>query len=369
MILVRRSHFETLAPVCPVCAIRERRSTLEIATVLREEPGHVVEGIVRCTEPACLSEFPIVDGILYLLSGLRELVARDIDQILARDDVSSDLESLLGDCCGPGSRFDSKRQQLSTYGWDHWADLDPAEETSATGARPGATVRLLAAGLERAGELPPGPVLDLGCAVGRAAFELAAAARGPVLGIDLNTAMLRLAVGALRRGRVRYPRRRVGMVYESREFGVSLASSGQVDFWACDAEALPFPAGSFAAVVGLNFLDSVRSPVAALASLMRVLVPGGKAILACPYDWSPAATLLESWIGGHSQRGAHRGASEQMLRLLLTPGAHPASLDRVRIIAEEEALPWHARLHDRSTVDYRTHLVVVEKLPVIASDG
>ncbi len=69
----------------------------------------------------------------------------------------------------------------------------------------------------------------------------------------------------------------------------------------------------------------------------------------------------EAWIGGHSQRGVHRGSSEHLLRSLLTPGAHPAAIDGVRIIADDESLPWRVRLHDRSAVDYRTHLIVAEK--------
>lgn len=364
---MRRSHFEALAPICPVCLADERESPLELGTVLVEEPEHLVEGIVRCTEPSCLSEYPIVDGVPFILPNLRELVAGAFGQITARDDLSGEMESLLGDCCGPGSPFDTTRQQLSSYGWDHWADLDPQEADCAPEQEPGSLVRLLEEALARAGELPFGPVLELGCSVGRGTFELAGRTGAPtveiVLGIDLNVAMLRLAARVLQSGRVRYPRRRGGLVYDLREFEVQQPAGERVDFWACDAAALPFEAGRFGLVVGLNFLDSAQSPVDALTSVSRVLAPGGKAVLACPYDWSPGVTPVEAWVGGHSQRGKWRGSPEEVLRSLLTPGAHPASIEGLRIVTEAADLPWRVRLHDRSAVDYRCHLIVAEKVP------
>ena len=84
------------------------------------------------------------------------------------------------------------------------------------------------------------------------------------------------------------------------------------------------------------------------------MAPGGQLILATPWDWSPAATAVEGWLGGHSQRGGNRGAAEPVLRRLLSS----AGLD---IIAERQRQPWRVRLHDRAVVEYETHLVVARK--------
>ncbi|HSG38943.1 MAG TPA: methyltransferase domain-containing protein [Thermoanaerobaculia bacterium] len=353
---MRRRHLEALRPLCPVCrAGGNGEVPLSLANVFKEDDGHVVEGLLRCPTPACQREYPILDGLPLLLADLRGYVAGAIDQINAREDFDAVTESLLGDCCGPGSSFDATRQHLSTYAWDHYADLDPEEGSSDAGS----VLRVLTRGLDLAGEIPPGPILDLGCAVGRSSFGLAGGDR-LVLGIDLGYAMLRMASGVLRQARARYPRRRVGIVYDRRDFPVSFPHAETVDFWLCDATDLPFPEGTFAAVVGLNILDCVADPHGLLASLPRLLKAGGKAILSTPYDWSPRATPLGAWIGGHSQRGGHGGASEPVLRALLTPGAHPASIERLRIVAEEASLPWRVRMHERSSVEYRVDLVVVE---------
>lgn len=355
---MRRRHLETLAPVCPVCrAGGSGEIPLALAAVLREEGEHVVEGILRCPSPGCQREYPVLDGVPLLLANLRAYVAGSIDQWNAREDLDGTTESLLGDCCGPGSAFDATRQHLSIYAWDHYGDLDPSEPPG-----PGSALRVLKRGLGLAGEIPEGPILDLGCAVGRTTFELAARTDRLVVGVDLHAAMLRLAAGALRRGRVRYPRRRVGVVYDRRDVPASFPGAERADFWACDATGLPFPAGTFAAIVGLNVLDCVAAPHGLLSALPRLLAPGGKAILSTPYDWSPGATPIESWLGGHSQRGDTAGASEPVLRALLTPGAHPASVEGLRIVAEEPGVPWRVRLHDRAAMEYRVHLVVCRSL-------
>jgi len=332
---------------------------LSISRSEREQPGHLIEGVLGCTNPACLREYPILDGLPLLVSDIRSFVQHNLLALGWRDDLSECTESILGDCCGPGSGFDTIRQHLSYYAWDHYGDRDPREVPDEP--RPGATVRLLHRGLELLPGTPTGPILDIGCSVGRTSFALAERFQQTVLGIDLNHAMLRLAARVLHRGQVAYPRRRVGLVYDRREFSVEFASKERVDFWACDALALPFADASCALVVCLNVLDSIASPLELLRSLARVLQPGGMALLACPYDWSPAATPVEAWLGGHSQRGPHRGASEPLLRGLLTPGAHPEAIASLHIVAELDDLPWQVRLHDRAAVTYRVHLVAVQK--------
>jgi SAM-dependent methyltransferase len=183
-----------------------------------------------------------------------------------------------------------------------------------------------------------------------------------VLGVDLNLSMLRLAQSALQRGVVEYPRRRTGVVYDRRRVPLSFPCADQVDFWACDVAALPFADGSFALSTALNLIDCVGAPRDVLAEAARVLRPGGKAIISSPYDWSPAATPIEGWLGGHSQRSPGRGQSEPVLRALLTPGAHPASIGTLTIESEIDSVPWQVRLHDRSTVHYRAHLVIAGKV-------
>jgi SAM-dependent methyltransferase len=357
---MRRRHFEVLRPVCPVCRTSSgQEHPLQLAAVARAEGEVVIEGMLHCPNRDCRREYPILDGVPLLVPAIRAYVSDQLLALLARDDLSADSESLIGDCCGPGSPLDQLRQLLSCYVRDHYGDLDPQE--SAAEPRPGSALRTLEAGLDLLGPLPGGPVLDLGCAVGRTSLALAQRGDGLVLGVDLNFAMLRLAAGVLHRGTVRYPRRRVGLAFDRREFPAHFAASERVDFWACDVQALPFAAGSFGLAVGLNVLDCVPSPHGLLTETARVLARDGAAVLTTPYDWSPTATPVEAWLGGHSQRAEGGGAAEPVLRALLTRSAHPQSVPGLQLVAEADALPWHVRLHERSTVNYRVHLVLARR--------
>jgi SAM-dependent methyltransferase/uncharacterized protein YbaR (Trm112 family) len=365
---VRPGHFDALTPFCPVCRPPDGPGApLRTAHVVKEENGHIVEGVLHCTNQSCLREFPILDGIPILVTNIRQYLADNILTVYGRRDLSPFAESILGDCCGPGSIYEQTRQQLSSYSWDHYGDLDPAEGEEEP--HPGSMLRNLdaAGSLIQAPDLdgqiaPQTSVIDAGCSVGRSSFALAEKGAGLVLGVDLNFAMLRLASEVLRHGRVRYSRRRLGLVYEQREFPARFENMERVDFWACDAAALPLPPGKFSLAVSLNVLDCVYAPRELLVSLARVLQERGKVVLACPYDWSAAATPLEAWLGGHSQRSPTAGSSEAVLRSLLTPGAHPSSLGTLKLMAEREGLPWHVRLHDRSTMTYRLHMVAAEKV-------
>ena len=358
---MRRRHFEALRPVCPVCrAVDGNGFSLHIAQVAHEQDEHIIEGALHCSNQNCLREYPIVDGVPLIVANIRQYVSENVLVIYGRRDLSDFVESMLGDCCGPGSAFDQTRQHLSSYTWDHYGDLDPNEPAGEP--QPGAMLGNLKTGLELAEPVPPGPVIDVGCSVGRGSFALAERGAELVLGVDLNFGMLRLASEVLRQSVVRYPRRRAGLVYERREFPARFANQDTVDFWACDATALPFPAGTFSLAVNMNLLDCVGAPRELLTSLARMLKGCGKVILTCPYDWSPGATPMEAWLGGHSQRSPLAGSCEAVLRTLLTAGAHPSSINTLKLIAERDNLPWQVRLHDRSTMAYKVHLVVAERV-------
>ena len=373
---MRLELFELLRPICPVCRLAGRPpAVLGLEVIERQRDNDVEEGLLRCGEQACRHEFPILDGVPLIVPQLREYVRGWIERIRSREAFSEAVESLLGDCCGAGTSFEDERQRLSSYAWDHWGDQDPQEARDAEAAgdhghaAPGSVQRLLtsglAAGLAAAAALPAGPAVDMGCAVGRTTFELASQLERPVLGIDLDLSMLRLARQIRDGGEVCYPRRRVGLAYDRRSFSISPqlreASAGRIDFWCCDATVLPFAGEQFAIASSLNLLDCVASPISHLREIARCLQRHGCGIVASPYDWSAAATPVEAWLGGHSQRGAGRGSSEQLVRDLLTPGAHPAAVEGLRIVAEPPQCGWQVRLHERAVMQYRSDLLVVEK--------
>lgn len=354
-------HFTAAAPVCPVCAHAGRPAApLVVAHVSAGSDTEIDQGILHC--PACRHEFPVLCGVPVIVPQVATLLAERGLELMLRDDVAPMLESLLGDAIGPDSWFDVTRQVQSTYAWDGYADLDPAEPPPADDSpRPGAARRCLRRLLDLAPpQTPPQLVLDLGCAAGRTGFDLADAFPSAlVLGLDVHLGLLRLAQRA-RAGHISYPRRRIGLAYDRRRFDVTLPHADRVDFWAADAASLPFAAASAGLCVALNLLDCVPDPRALLESLAHVTRPGGRILLATPYDWSTRATPMAAWLGGHSQRAPHGGAGEAFLHALIAGEAGHA-IPGLALCGEEAAWPWQTRLHERSAVSYRTHLVGLER--------
>ncbi|MCA9188139.1 MAG: methyltransferase domain-containing protein [Pirellulaceae bacterium] len=367
---MRRDTFELLQPVCPVCRGADQGEwPLRLDAVMVESEQHILEGLLVCSNSACQREYPIIDGIPILVPNIRAYISDNIMSIVGRRDFSEVTDSVLGDCCGPGSMFDVLRQHLSSYAEDHYGELDTARTANDTREQNSGVATALRDLVNAADTLtdetlpvdppPDGPLLDVGCSVGRTTFELAAMKRQPVVGIDLNFSMLRTAAAVLQRGEVAYPVRRVGLVYDRRSFAVDFPHAERVDFWACDALALPFRDDTFAGIVGLNVLDCVLSPVDFLRSLGRVVQGEGNVLLSCPFDWAPSATPVEQWLGGHSQRAVDRGSSEAVLQRWLGSNDDPWGT-KLRLLDAAEGPVWNVRLHDRSQMQYRNYRIILK---------
>ncbi len=355
---MRRRHFEAFRPVCPVCLRRGAgHHPLVIALVAEEAGADIRAGLLHCPNPPCQHEYPIIDGMPLIVPELRRLLADRGVEVMVRSDLPAPLESLLGDAIGPDSWLDALRQTVSTYAWDAWAAMDPAEQPDPNGPQPGAVRRCLQQLVAMAGPAPAGLVVDAGCGAGGSTAALAAADPDAlVLGCDIHLATLRVARRTVVDGQLRYARRRIGLVYDRREAAIAVPGAERIDFWACDANCLPFAPAGIARIAALNLLDCVPDPPGLLAALSAQLLPQGQLLLATPFDWATRATPQEMWLGGHSQRGEGAGAAEpQLARVLAMQG-------QLAVLAQQPDWPWQTRLHDRSHVAYRTLLLAAQRL-------
>jgi SAM-dependent methyltransferase/uncharacterized protein YbaR (Trm112 family) len=360
---MRIAHFETLKPVCPRCKVeRQSISPLVIANVTDQQDDMIIDGILRCQDNRCLAQFPIIDGIPIIFNNIHQYINDNFYQITVRSDLSSTAEAILGDIAGPGSDFNRMRHYLSMYCWDHYGDKAPEGEFGHLSEKtvPGSLVNCLNAGMTLLKDKPGAPMIDIGCAVGRCTFELAANNPGLILGIDLNFSLLRIAQHILRENHVTFPLRRSGVVYDRHQYGVEFENKECVDFWACDALAPPFESGSFYFANCLNVFDAVSAPRKLLVAIRNILKTGGKAILATPYDWTPP-TPMQNWVGGHSQLGPEGGAPEPLVRQMLSPQENPQAVKDLFLVGEIEHHPWDLRIHNRHTASYSVHIFACEK--------
>ena len=213
-----------------------------------------------------------MDGLPLLVPDLQQLVNDQGWALWMRRDLNLDLQDVLLENSGTGSAGDVLRQQVSCYASDHFGDAadDCGKNTDGISS-------LLDCLIQKCcGELT-GPLLDVGCSVGRSTFELASRLKTSVIGLDLNVAMLRMAHEIAVTGVARFLKRRNGTHYQPCEVPVESA-----------------------------------------------------------------------WLGGRRKAADPAMALRQILADI---GGGCLTVE-----AEEPDIAWKVRLHDRSTMEYRTHL-------------
>jgi 5-histidylcysteine sulfoxide synthase/putative 4-mercaptohistidine N1-methyltranferase len=152
-----------------------------------------------------------------------------------------------------------------------------------------------------------GHALDLGCAVGRSAFELASGGFERVTGLDFSTRFFRLAARMQEEGYLRYAFHEEGEVFSFHE--ISLSQFGlegireQVKFYQADACNLPEKFTGYDLVLAANLIDRLYSPRRFLSSIHERMNPGALLLITSPYTWLEEFTKKEEWLGGYREAG------------------------------------------------------------------
>lgn len=153
---------------------------------------------------------------------------------------------------------------------------------------------------------PAAKALDLGCATGRATFELARHF-DHVTGIDFSARFIGLALKLAQQGVLRYTMATEGdlISYQERQ----LAALGldqvvdKVAFWQGDACNLKPQFTGYDFILAANLIDRLYSPRQFLSSIHERLNVGGVLMLTSPYTWQEEHTPREEWIGGYKKDG------------------------------------------------------------------
>ncbi len=149
-------------------------------------------------------------------------------------------------------------------------------------------------------------LLDVGCGTGWAVLEAARLPVGLACGIDLSP----------------------GMVARAREKAHGLSN---VEFRVADAEAIPYPAESFDAVISTNSFHHYSDPLKALAEIHRVLRHEGQLII---FD-SNRAGCLWVWIWDRMLRIFERGHVQYYTDRELFSLISKAGYTKVKVINSE----------------------------------
>lgn len=143
--------------------------------------------------------------------------------------------------------------------------------------------------------------LDIGCALGRASFELGKA-YSEVLGIDFSARFIQIASELKKTGRARYQIPTEGDLQEYRQIDLSdaveLNDSNHIHFYQGDACNLSKKYGKFDLILAANLIDWLDHPEKFLTNIGDFLNPEGYLVLASPYTWKEKSTKKKRWLGG-----------------------------------------------------------------------
>jgi putative 4-mercaptohistidine N1-methyltranferase len=187
------------------------------------------------------------------------------------------------------------------------------------------------------GDKPARTALDLGCATGRATFELARHFQH-VTGIDFSARFIGIGTQLAEQGSLRYTLVEEGelVAYKERTLAeLDLAEvAGKVEFYQGDACNLKPHFAGYDLILAANLIDRLYSPTRFLSSVHERLNPGGLLLIASPYTWLAEHTKREEWIGGFKQAGENFTTLDGLKAML---GKH------FRLVGEAQAVPFVIR--------------------------
>jgi putative 4-mercaptohistidine N1-methyltranferase len=196
--------------------------------------------------------------------------------------------------------------------------------------------------------LPPQPqALDLGCAVGRATFELARWC-SPVIGVDFSERFITIAghlkkngsflFGCVEEGDLTHPCQAVVPPDIDRT---------RVQFERGDAMDLRKDIGKFDVVLMANLIDRLGNPRRCLGKVKDLLNPGGQLIVTSPYTWNVEYTPKENWLGGFERDGG-RVRTMSTLSELLSPDFQCGPRKNLSFLIREHARKFQLGISEAS---------------------
>lgn len=153
---------------------------------------------------------------------------------------------------------------------------------------------------------PKRKALDLGCATGRATFELAKYFNH-VTGVDFSARFINVGVQLASGETLRYTLADEGELvsYKSRSLAdLGLAETkDNVEFSQGDACNLKTIFTGYDFILAANLIDRLYNPAKFLSAIHERLNIGGILMLTSPYTWLAEHTPREDWVGGFKKDG------------------------------------------------------------------
>lgn len=186
-----------------------------------------------------------------------------------------------------------------------------------------------------------GRALDIGCATGRASFELARYF-DRVVGIDYSARFIDVALQLTSGQDFRYVTQEEGDLVEYRQvrlkdFDLGAEQAERIQFMQGDACNLKPQQAGYDLVLASNLIDRLRQPKRFLQDITGMINPGGVLLLSSPYTWLEEYTPKENWLGGIRENGEALTTYQTLQRLLAADFEEIAAPQDVPFVIRETA--------------------------------
>ena len=186
----------------------------------------------------------------------------------------------------------------------------------------------------------PNKALDLGCATGRASFELARTF-DVVEGVDFSARFIGVGVKLKNDGYVAYASKTEGDLAERKK--VTIEDLGyenlreKVSFWQGDACNLKPNYNSYDLVMATNLIDRLYNPKLFLEDIKNRINSGGILMLTSPYTWQESSTKKEFWLGGYKDESGKEVKTLDTLKEILGDEFELIHVEDLEFVIKESA--------------------------------
>ena len=182
--------------------------------------------------------------------------------------------------------------------------------------------------------------LDLGCATGRASFELAKSFES-VEGVDFSVRFVQVGAKLKADGYVAFSVTQEGDLQEHKKLSIEeLGYEGlreKVSFWQGDACNLKPNFTNYDLIMATNLIDRLYNPKLFLESVAERLESGGVLVITSPYTWQESSTKKEFWLGGYRDENGKEIRTIERLKELLDEDFELIHLQDVEFVIQETA--------------------------------
>ena len=177
---------------------------------------------------------------------------------------------------------------------------------------------------------------DLGCAVGRASFELSKHF-DVVTGLDFSASFVQVGTHLKEGGSITYKRHVEGDITRIESVDLETLgykdSASKISFIQGDACNLKPHLKEYDLVIASNLIDRLYDPMLFLNDIKHRINKGGLLVICSPYTWLEEFTAKENWLGGYVKDGKEvttldglKEAFEDSFELVDTPKDTPFTI-------------------------------------------